>query len=304
MAGRMGRLARREAIEGYLFASPGIIGLFVFILGPMIASLILSFCEYQVFSPAKWMGLSNYKFIFSKDPLFWKSLYNTAYYTVFSVPLGMLFALACALLLNHRLLLGRRLFRTAYYLPAVTSGVAVSFLWLWLLDPSFGLINLFLERIGIPGPLWLQSEVWSKPGIILMSVWAVGTTTVIYVAGLQGIPEYFYEAAEVDGANWWQQLVHITLPMLSPTLLFTFVMGIIGSFQVFTQAYVMTEGGPMNSTLFYVLYLYRQGFVWLHMGYASALAWLLFFLILCLTLLVFKSSPLWVYYESKRGGVI
>ncbi|MFW5835921.1 MAG: carbohydrate ABC transporter permease [bacterium] len=300
----MSQIARREAIDGYLFALPGLLGLLIFIVGPLVASLVLSFFQYAVFSPPQWLGLGNYEKIFTDDPLFWKSLYNTAYYSVFSVPLGMAFALFCALVLNHRLLVIKRAFRTIFFLPAVTSGVAVAFLWLSILDPSYGYINLFLERFGITGPLWLQSEVWAKPGIILMAVWAVGQNVVIYLAALQSIPDYYYDAASVDGASALQKFARITLPMLSPALLFTLVIGVINSFQVFLQAYVMTQGGPLNSTLFYVLYLYRHGFVWLNMGYASALAWILFFIILVLTLGVFKSSPMWVYYESKKGKAI
>ena len=306
MSGRrtMGKMARKEAIDGYLFALPGLLGLLLFILGPLVASFVLSLHRYSVFSPPEWLGLANYVRLFTADHLFWKSLYNTFYYGVFSVPLGMAFALLCAMVLNHRLLLFKRIFRTIYFLPAVTSGVAVAFLWLSILDPSYGYINLVIEWFGIQGPLWLQSEVWAKPGIVLMAIWAVGQNVVIYVAGLQGIPDYYYDAAAVDGANNLQRFSHITLPMLSPALLFTFIMGIIYSFQVFLQAYVMTQGGPLNSTLFYVLYLYRHGFVWLNMGYASALAWVLFFIILALTMTVFRSSPFWVYYEAKRGKVI
>ena len=301
---RMGRIARKEAIEGYLFALPGILGLLLFTLGPMIASLFLSLTRYEVLSPSQWVGLDNYRRIFFEDELFWKAMYNTAYHTAFSVPLGMAFSLFCAMILNHRLLLYKKFFRTVYFLPSATAGVAVAFLWMSILEPSFGPLNAIIEFLGLPGPLWLQSEVWAKPGIILMSIWAVGTTIVLYVAALQGIPQDLYDAAEVDGANGWRRFRTITLPMISPTLLFTFVMGIIYSFQVFLQAYVMTDGGPMNSTLYYVLYLYRQGFIWLHMGYASALAWILFAVILAMTLLVFRSSPMWVYYEARKGKVI
>jgi len=209
-------------------------------------------------------------------------------------------ALGCALLLNRQLI-GKNVLRTMYYLPSVTSGVAISLLWMWIFDPNLGFFNDLLKRVGINGPLWLQSEKWSKPAIILMSFWGIGGTMVLYLAALQGVPEQLYEAAELDGANSWQKFWHVTIPMLSPTILFTLVMGIIGSFQVFTQAYVMTNGGPLNSTLFYVLYLYRNGFVWLHLGYASAMAWILFIIILVITLLIFRSSPAWVYYEAKRG---
>ena len=301
----MNRLRKREAFEGYVFALPGILGLLCFTIGPIVASLILSMSAYDVLSPAKWVGLANYKKLFTDDPLFWKSLYNSAYYTFLSVPLGMMFSLFCAVILKNRVLKFGRVFRVIYFLPAVTSGVAISFLWLFLLDPTFGTINRLLKELfGITGPLWLQNEIWSKPGIVLMSLWAVGATVTIYLAGLQGIPDYYYDAAAVDGASAPRQFISITLPMLSPTLLFTFVMGIIGSFQVFLQAYVMTQGGPLNSTMFYVLYLYRHGFVYFNMGYASALAWVLFIVILAITLLVFRSSPLWVFYESKRGKAI
>ncbi len=292
-------LKRREAIEGWLFASPWVVGFLVFSIGPIIASLILSFCDYSVYSLPKWIGIENYRKMLFEDPLFWKSLYNTVYYLI-NVPLGLGVALGCALLLNRNLV-GKNILRTMYYLPSVTSGVAISLLWLWIFDPNLGFLNDLLERIGINGPLWLQSEKWSKPALILMSLWGIGGTMVIYLAGLQGVPEQLYEAAEIDGASQWQKFYHITIPMLSPTILFTVVMGIIGSFQVFTQSYIMTNGGPLNSTLFYVLYLYRNGFVWLHLGYASAMAWILFIIILVVTMLIFRTSPAWVYYESKRG---
>jgi len=296
---RRGYLKRREAIEGWLFASPWIAGFLIFTIGPIIASFILSFCDYSVYSAAKWIGIENYRKMFFEDSLYWTSLYNTVYYLI-SVPLGMTVALGCALLLNRQLI-GKNMLRTMYYLPSVTSGVAISLLWMWIFDPNLGFFNDLLKRVGINGPLWLQSEKWSKPAIILMSFWGIGGTMVLYLAALQGVPEQLYEAAELDGANSWQKFWHVTIPMLSPTILFTLVMGIIGSFQVFTQAYVMTNGGPLNSTLFYVLYLYRNGFVWLHLGYASAMAWILFIIILVITLLIFRSSPAWVYYEAKRG---
>ncbi len=299
MLGKRG-LERREMIDGYLFAAPWIIGFLVFTLGPMIASLVFSCMDYSVYRPPEWLGLENYIKILTDDSLFLKSLTNTIYYTFISVPLCMALALGCAILLNQNIPL-QRILRTVYYLPAVTSGVAVSFLWMWILDPSLGFINRFLELIGIQGPLWLQCEHWAKPALILMSTWAIGQNIVIYLAGLQGIPQHLYEAAMIDGANTIQKFRHITLPMMSPTLFFTLVMGIIGTFQVFTQAYVMTEGGPMNATLFYVLYLYRCGFVWLRLGYASALAWILFVIVLFFTLLVIKSSPMWVYYEASRS---
>lgn len=290
------KLKIKRALEGYLFASPWIIGFIVFTGGPIVASLVFSFCRYDVVTPAEWVGISNYKYMLTEDYLFWKSLYNTGYYALFSIPLRIIAALVIALLLNQKLM-GIRWFRTMYYVPAVTSGVAVSLLWIWLFDPGLGLINIVLGKIGIRGPLWLQSEVWSKPALILMSLWGVGTIWVIYLAGLQGIDKQLYEAVDIDRGNWWQKFWHITLPMLSPAIFFTLIIGIIRSFQVFTQAYVMTQGGPKNSTLFYVYYLYLRGFRMLKMGSASSMAWILFILILVFTLIQFKFASKWVYYE-------
>ncbi|MGQ9628928.1 MAG: carbohydrate ABC transporter permease [bacterium] len=298
---KMSKLRMRENLEGYLFAMPWMIGFVVFVAGPILASLVLSFCEYDIVSTMKWTGLKNYYKLFTGDRLFWISLYNTAYYSFFSIPLGIAGGLVIALLMNQNVrALG--LLRTIYYLPAVTSGVAVSILWIWILDPSVGLINYLLDKIGIVGPLWLQDPKWSKPALIIMSLWGVGGSMVIYLAGLQGIPTELYEAAAIDGANAWQKFWHVTIPMMTPVILFNLIMGIIGSFQVFTQAYIMTSGGPLNSTLFYVYYLYKVGFEGLHMGYASSMAWILFVVILALSLLAFKSSSAWVYYEASMKG--
>ncbi|NPV09418.1 MAG: sugar ABC transporter permease [Anaerolineae bacterium] len=278
-------------------ASPWIIGFLVFTLGPMIASVYFSLSEYSVLKPARFIGVENFARMFSNDPRYWISIYNTAYYTVLQVPLGIVVALAIAILLNQGLK-GENLFRTAYYMPSVVSGVAVSMLWLWLFDPTLGLVNDVLARLGISGPRWLQDPAWSKPALVLMSVFGIGGTMVIFLAGLQGIPESLYEAAMVDGANWWQKTRNITIPMITPTIFFNLVMGFIGSFQVFTQAYVMTNGGPVNSTLFYVLYLYQNAFRFFKMGYASAMAWVLFFIVLALTLVQFRLAGRWVYYEA------
>lgn len=286
----------RRHLRGYLFAAPWLIGFLLFTAGPMLASFYLSFTRYDVTSEMTWIGLRNYLKL-PGDSLILKSLYNTAYYSFLAVPLGIILALFFALLLNQELP-GMRVMRTIYYLPSVTSGVAVSLLWLWVLDPQFGIVNTLLRAVGLPGPPWLQSPAWAKPALILMSTWSVGTTTLIFLAGLQGVPRHLYDAASVDGANFWQRFRYVTVPMLTPTIFFNLVMGIIGSFQVFTQAYVMTQGGPNNSTLFYMIYLYNQAFTYVRMGYASAMAWLLFAIILALTLLVLRSSPLWVYYEG------
>lgn len=294
------KLSKREAKFGYIFISPWLLGFLMFVIIPIIASLYLSFTNYELFkSRTSWIGLKNYIELLTQDRLFWKSLYNTIYFTVFSVPLGITVALILALLLNRKLF-GVTIYRTIFYLPSVTSGVALSLLWVWLFEPNYGLINVILGRFGIQGPGWISDPLWSKPALILMSLWGIGGTIIILLAGLQGVPEQLYEAAELDGANWWQKFIHVTLPMISPVIFFNLIMGVIGAFQYFTQAYVMTGGGPVDSTLFYVLYLFRQGFLLLRMGYASAMAWILFIIILLLTIVQFKLASYWVYYEG--GG--
>jgi len=289
-------MKRRKALEGYLFASPWIAGFLLFTAGPMIASLALSFCKYDILTTLKWIGLENYRQLFSAQ-LFWTALYNTVYWVVFGVPLRLAMALLLALLMNRKLR-GTPLFRTIFYVPSVVSGVALAMLWVWLFEPSVGLINTFLRMLGIANPpLWLGSEQWSKPALIIMSLWGVGGTMVIFLAGLQDIPEQLYEAAEIDGAGAWHKFRAITIPLLTPSIFFNLIMGIINSFQVFTQAYVMTRGGPLYSTYFYVLYIYDEGFQYMHMGYASALAWILLLIILTLTLIQFYFSRRWVVYE-------
>ncbi|MCX7796294.1 MAG: sugar ABC transporter permease [bacterium] len=292
-------MSRREERYFYLFISPWIIGFVIFIIGPIIASLYFSFCNYDVVTSPVWIGLQNYKNLFF-DPLFWQALKVTSYYSLLSVPLGIILSLIIAILLNQKIR-GLVWFRTIYYVPSVISGVAVSLLWMWIFNPEFGILNFLLWKLfRIQGPAWLMSEEWVIPALIIMSFWGIGGDIVIYLAGLQGIPTELYEAAEIDGANSWKKFLNITIPMMSPILLFTLVMGIIGSFQVFTQAYVMTRGGPHYASLFYVLYIYQNAFQFFNMGYASALSWILFIIILLLTLLIFKSSPLWVYYESTK----
>ena len=283
--------------DGWLFASPWIIGFVLWTLGPMLASFVLAFTEWDLFSPARFVGLENVADML-RDDLVIRSLTVTTIYAITSVPLHILFGMALALLLNTRIR-GLRFYRTAFYLPSVLSGVAVALLWRWLFSPEFGLINSMLSSIGIQGPSWLGDETWALPSLVLMSLWGVGAGTIIYLAGLQGIPTDLYEAAEVDGARGWDRLIHITIPMMTPVLFFQLVVGIIGALQIFTQAYIMTNGGPNNATLFVILYLYRNAFQYFRMGYASALAWVLFIYILLLTLLVYRSSTSWVYYEGE-----
>lgn len=296
---RMGRLARREALLFYVLIAPWLVNLLVFVLGPVLSSLYLSFTQYDIVNPARWVGLANYQRLFTADPLFYQSLRVTTIWVVAGVPLRLIAALFFAILLNQKVpAVG--FFRTVYYLPSVVSGVAVSLLWVWLLQPQFGLLNYGLHLVGLPGPQWLSSPSWALPGLIVMSLWTVGSTMIIFLAGLQGIPAEIYESAKIDGAGTIRQFFAVTIPLITPVILFNLVIGIIASFQVFTQAYVMTNGGPNNATLFYVLYLYQVAFQFSQMGYASALAWILFVIVLALTLLVFRSSGRWVYYE---GGV-
>ena len=300
----MTRQSRREAREGILFASPWLIGFLLFTAGPMIASFLLSFTRWNGITPVhelRWIGGENYALALLHDPSFAKAFRNTAFYALVSVPLGLGTALSLALLLNQRVR-GLAVFRTIFYLPSVVSGVATSMLWLWLFNPSFGGVNFVLHRLGLPEPGWLTDESTAIWVFILMSIWGVGNTMLITLAGLQEVPQHLYEAASLDGAGAVMRFRHVTLPMLSPTLFFNLVMGIIGSFQVFTSAYVMTGGGPNESTLFYVLYLYQKAFEQFQMGYASALAWILFAVVLALTLLVIRSSRVWVYYEGERAS--
>jgi len=299
MKTRMSPMAKREERYFYLCISPWIAGFLIFTAGPIVASLFFSFCNYDVVTPPNWIGIQNYKRLIS-DPLFWQSLKVTSYFSLVSVPLGIILSLIIAILLNQNIK-GLTWFRTIYYMPSVISGVAVALLWMWIFNPEFGVLNFLLWKLfHIQGPAWLMSEEWVIPALIIMSLWGIGGDIVIYLAGLQGIPTELYEAAEIDGANSFNKFLNITIPMMSPVLLFTLIMGIINSFQVFTQAYVMTRGGPHYASLFYVLYIYQNAFQFFSMGYASALSWILFLIILALTFLIFKSSPLWVYYESTR----
>ncbi|MGQ9629852.1 MAG: carbohydrate ABC transporter permease [bacterium] len=289
-------LKKHEILAFYCFIGPWLIGLLLFTGGPIIASLYFSLTNYTIVSSPKFIGFKNYNDLLFKDPLFWTSLYNTIYYVVFFIPLGILTAFGLAMLLNQRVR-GRAAYRTVYYLPSIVPAVANAVLWIWLLNPQWGLINTGLKMIGIQGPAWLASEQWAKPGLVLMGVWGVGSWIIIYLAGLQGIPEQLYEAAEVDGATKVQQFFHITVPLMTPTIFFTLITGVIGSFQIFTQAYIMTGGGPVNSTLFYALYLFRNAFNYLKMGYASSMAWILFVIVLILTVIQFRLARKWVFYE-------
>ncbi|CAN5386465.1 sugar ABC transporter permease [soil metagenome] len=293
------RNAWKRNLTGYLFFSPWLLGMLLFNIIPIILAIYYSLTEYTVLQSPRWIGLGNYREMFMVDELFWKALYNTIYFAAFSVPLSLMLALILAMLLNSRVP-GQSFFRATFFLPSIVPAVAASVVWAWILHPEYGLVNDMLAKVGIPGPPWLTSEVWSKPAFILMSLWGIGPTAIIFLAGLQDIPQHLYEAAEIDGANVWQRIRNVTLPLLTPTIFFNLVIGIIGAFQVFTQAYIVSSGGPLWSTLFYVLYLYNQGFQYFKMGYASALAIVLFVIILVLTVIVQLTSRRWVYYEGVQ----
>lgn len=305
------RLQRKEAIEGYLCIAPWIIGFVFLVLGPVVFSFIMSLTKWDMINPAKFVGIGNYAAIFTDDDRFIQSLKVTATYAVIAVPLGLVISLALAMLLNLNVR-GMRFFRSIFYIPAILPGVAVAMVWIVVFRYQGGVFNSIIgsydRLIGHLHPLlyiepvkWLTSTEWALPSFVIMSLWGVGGGMIIYLAGLQSVPTQLYEAAVIDGAGPWQKFRNVTLPMISPTIFFNLVMGVIGSFQVFTSSYIITggQGGPANSTLFYVLYLYQKAFKYLQMGYACALAWILFAVILVLTLIVFKSSSAWVYYEAE-----
>lgn len=297
---RHGKLYWREAIQGYAFIMPVVLGLILFVFGPMIASLYISFTEYSILQSPVWVGLRNYVDMFTRAPLrVMHSLWVTVVYAVCSVPLTLVTALGAALLLNQRLR-GMRYFRTALYIPTVVPLVATVFVWGWLLNPSLGLVNATLKLIGLPPGTWLSEPSTALPTLIILSIWGIGGSMVVFLAGLQGIPESLYEAAKIDGANEWRAFWHITLPQLSPTIFFLLITGIIAAFQYFAPAFILTRGGPLFATYFYNLNLYEKAFRWQFMGLASAMAWLLFIIIIVLTYILFRSSDAWVHYEVKR----
>jgi multiple sugar transport system permease protein len=305
------RPAAKEEITGWLFASPWIIGFLLFMVGPMLFSLYTSFTEYNIIRAPKWIGLENYSDIF-QDQFFYISLKNTLWMVAFKTPVVMVAAIALAMLLNQNLL-GEKAFRTIIYLPNVLSGIAAIFLWQWILSPN-GLFNRGLDQVGINGPSWFFDPNWTKPGMVVMGMWWIGGNVLIYLSGLKGIPKELYEAAEIDGASSWPKFRHITLPLLTPVIFFQVVTGIIGAFQIFTTAYILSDaakgtegrfGGPGMSLLFYVLYLYNRAFGRIgvgvyQMGYASALAWILFVIILTITFIQLRLAKRWVFYETDR----
>jgi len=296
-------LRRREALLGYLWISPWILGFLLFTAGPMVASLYLSLTNYNIVSPPQFIGLSNFRIAFTKDELFWRSLGRTFYYAGVAIPLSIGGSLFAAVLLNQSLK-GSTLFRTFFFLPHLTPVVASAILWKWIFHPQAGLFNFLLGKVGIAGPLWLASPTWAIPALIIMMLWGAigGNRMLIFLAGLQGISQELYEAAEIDGAGLWGRFINITLPMLTPTIFFNLVLGVIGALSVFTPAFVTTKGGPSYATWFYGLHIYFNAFQFFNLGYASALAWIFFMVLLTFTYIQFRSSIHWVYYEGEVKG--
>ena len=290
---------QREALQGYLYISPWFFGFLIFTAGPLIASLGLSFTDWGLISAPTFVGLDNYESLWA-DPVYKIAIEVTAKFTLIRVPLIIGLSLSVALLMT-RPVPGIRVFRTLYYLPAVIGGVPMAMIWAWVLNPDYGIMNRLLEFAGTTGPNWLGDPNWALAAIIMISVWDIGFPMIVFIAGLQNIPPILYEAATLDGASSWHKLRHVTLPLLSPTIFFMLVMQIIASFQTFDVIYVVSNGrgDPLRSTLMYLLYFYRTTFVRLKAGYGSAMVWVLFIIIMAFTLLMFKSSSLWVYYESE-----
>jgi multiple sugar transport system permease protein len=289
----------RRLITGLLFVSPWLVGFVVFTFYPIAASFYYSLCDYRVLSPPRFVGLANYSML-ARDQYFWRSLLNTAFMFI-ELPIAVALGIGVAMLLNQAVR-GLPFFRTVFYLPAIVPTVAVSMLWLWIFNPDLGLANAGLERLGLPRLGWLVDPATAKPAFILMDLWGVGGGMIIYLAALQGVPQHLHEAAALDGAGPLQRVRHVTLPAISPVIFFMVVTGMIGLFQYFTQAWIMTNprGGPENSTLFYALYLFQNAFEYFKMGYACAMGWILFVLSLIATILVFRTSARWVYYEEGR----
>lgn len=290
----------KEEFFGRLMAAPAVLGFLLFTLGPLVASFILSFTDYSVTNQYQFIGLDNYKRLFSgDDPFFYKSIFVTFYYVSLAVPISLVSSFLLALLLKPKVK-GRGVFRVIFYIPCIVPAVATSTIFLWLLNPDIGLLNQLLRALNLPTSKFIYSESSVVPTLALMNIWTAGSTMLIFLAGLEGIPDQYYEAVEVDGGGALHKLLHVTLPLMTPTIFFNLIMGLIAGFQTFTQSYIMTEGGPNNASLFYSVYLYREAFVNQRMAVACALAWVLFVIIMLLSLFVFRTSSSWVYYEGDR----
>lgn len=304
MAGRKrggGRMEREISLYGRLFAVPWICGLILFYAYPLLSSIYYSFTDYSIVNPFRWVGLENYENLL-RDATFWTSVRNTLIFALMQVPLSMIVGIGLALLLNLRLK-GQGLFRTLFFIPSLVPVIATVILWQWLLNPQFGLVNSVLDAIGLPGPPWLGDPDWAKPSLVLMTLWTLGNALLIYLAGLQDISQDYYDAADMDGANGFRKAWHITLPLLTPVIFFNMVVGLIHALQEFTMPYALTygTGNPAESLLFYSMYLYNNAFLYMKMGYASAMAWILFIIIVAATLAVFRSSNRWVFYQDDES---
>jgi len=297
------RKSKRDLFWGILFITPWILGFIMFYLYPTVASLFYSFADKALMNQANFVGLTNYIQLLTADELFGKAIYNTVYMVLVGVPLNIVIAFLTALLLNMEIKRGLAVYRTIYYLPTVMPSVAGVLLWMWILNPQYGILNQALQIFGLRSPAWFADPTWSKPALVMMGVWGIGGSTVLYLAALKGVPKEYYESATLDGATWLQKTWGITIPLVSPVTLFITITSVINVFQIFTQAYIIggTEGGangaPRDSLLFYAVYLYRQGFIYLKMGVASAMAWILFLIILAVTFVMLKTSNLWTHYE-------
>lgn len=290
---------RREAMWGIVFAMPWLLGLLIFVIGPIVASMALSLTKYDVITPPSFVGLSNYVTALTSDDLFWSSLQRTFEYAVVVVPVGLSGSLLLAVTLNQKIA-GTSVFRTLYFLPSLTPAVAAGILWQWLFDPQVGPINFLIGSLGLPKPGWLASPNWALPAVIIISLWGVwgGNNMLIFLAGLQGVPAELHDAAAVDGAGRWHRFIHVTLPMISPTIFFNLVLGIIGALKVFALAYVATQGGPAYATWFFALHIYRSAFGYFQMGYACALAWIFAMVLMVFTLVQVRLANRWVYYAG------
>lgn len=296
-------MRRREALEGYLYILPFLLGFVIFTAYPLLSSLYLSFTQYNVITDPKWIGLENYREAFFTDRLFWDSLRKTAYFALLIVPLGVVGSLAAAMLLNQGYA-GTTVFRTLFFLPSITPIIAAALLWQWIMHPTVGGLNYLLRQIGLPEPAWLQSTIWAIPSLVIIAMWGGvgGSRMIVFLAGLQSVPRELYEAAEIDGANNWQRFRRITLPMISPTMFFNVIISIIGALQVFSLSYIATGGGPSYATYFYVFHLFKNAFEFNRMGYASAMAWVFLIIVLALTYVQFRLSNSWVFYAGGEGG--
>ncbi len=287
----------RNNINGWLFISPWLIGFLLLTAYPLVSSLYYSFTSYTVIKPPEWVGLTNYIELFTRDPLFWTAIRNSLFFVALYVPLSIFLGVSVAMLLNMPVR-GKAIYRTLVFLPSIVPEIVTGLLWIWIFHPQFGAVNNLLKLGGVAGPGWLSDPMWSKPALVIISLWGLGSSVVIYLAALQDVPEHLYEAAAIDGAGPLANMRFITLPMITPTILFNLVLGIISGLQTFTNAFIITKGsgGPVDSTLFYGLLIYRNAFSYLKMGYASAMSWILFLVILTITMIVFKTSGRWVFY--------